>query len=219
MCKVSALKKTDWEQTDFKLSLVQPDRTRVQTDSKILSASCEFCKLKCCFSCTFCSRAATKERHKSSYCKTKSEIKMCEQCFLCRSIVFCQTCTKCPQCCTKSACRGKTKSVLGNLENLGGRTRGSTIVERRVHPTFPNLTRSPTIISCYVNPHRNLYLLEALHQLTNKNGVGHKPRISGLLQPAFFGPKTKQQMETYTRSEQCQQIPQSRKSSKWRHQK
>ena len=34
-----------------------------------------------------------------------------------------------------------------------------------------NLTRSPTIISCYVNLHRNLYLLEALHQLTNKNAV------------------------------------------------
>ena len=35
----------------------------------------------------------------------------------------------------------------------------------------PNLTRSPTIISCYVNPHRNLYLLEALHQLMDKNAV------------------------------------------------
>ena len=35
----------------------------------------------------------------------------------------------------------------------------------------PNLTRSPTIISCYANPHRNLYLLEALHQLMNKNAV------------------------------------------------
>ena len=35
----------------------------------------------------------------------------------------------------------------------------------------PNLTRSPTIISCYVNPHRNLYLLEALHQLIDKNAV------------------------------------------------
>ena len=34
-----------------------------------------------------------------------------------------------------------------------------------------NLTRSPNIISCYVNPHRNLSLLEALHQLMNKNTV------------------------------------------------
>ena len=34
-----------------------------------------------------------------------------------------------------------------------------------------HLTRSPTVISCYANPHRNLYLLEALHQLINKNAV------------------------------------------------
>ena len=33
------------------------------------------------------------------------------------------------------------------------------------------LTRSPTVISCYVNPHRNLLLLEALHQLIDKNAV------------------------------------------------
>ena len=35
----------------------------------------------------------------------------------------------------------------------------------------PKLTRSPTVISCYVNPQRNSYLLEALHQLIDKNAV------------------------------------------------
>ena len=35
----------------------------------------------------------------------------------------------------------------------------------------PNLTRNPTITSCYVNPQRNSYLLEALHQLLDKNAV------------------------------------------------
>ena len=37
--------------------------------------------------------------------------------------------------------------------------------------TRPILTRSPKVIICYVHPHRNLDLLEALHQLTNKNAV------------------------------------------------
>ena len=32
----------------------------------------------------------------------------------------------------------------------------------------PYLTRNPTITSCYVDPHRNNYLLEALHQLLDK---------------------------------------------------
>ena len=35
----------------------------------------------------------------------------------------------------------------------------------------PNLTRSPIVISNYVNPQRQSHLLEALYQLTNKNAV------------------------------------------------
>ena len=37
----------------------------------------------------------------------------------------------------------------------------------------PNLTRSPIIISCYANPRRKLYLLEALHE-QNCNRTGPK---------------------------------------------
>ena len=36
---------------------------------------------------------------------------------------------------------------------------------------WPKLTRSPTVISCYVNLHRNSYLLEALDQLIAKIAV------------------------------------------------
>ena len=36
---------------------------------------------------------------------------------------------------------------------------------------LPKLTRFPTIVSCYVSPQRNLYLLEGLHQLIDKNTV------------------------------------------------
>ena len=35
----------------------------------------------------------------------------------------------------------------------------------------PKLTRSPTVISRYVNPHRNSYLMVALHRLIDKNAV------------------------------------------------
>ena len=41
--------------------------------------------------------------------------KICEHCFLCRSVEFCQICTKYPSCSTRSTCRGKTKPVLGTL--------------------------------------------------------------------------------------------------------
>ena len=56
---------------------------------------------------------------------------------------------------------------------------------------WPNLTRSPTVISCYGNPHRNLNLLEALHQLMNKNAIElvHKHNSLGFFNRLFLVPK------------------------------
>ena len=73
--------------------------------------------------------------------------------------MFCKTCTKCPKCCTKSACRGQTEPVLGNL--------------------------GPTIISCH--------MLEALHQLTNKNAVKlvKNQESLGFYNRLFLVPKAK----------------------------
>ena len=56
--------------------------------------------------------------------------------------------------------------------------------------TRPNLTRKPIIVSCYVNPHRNLYLLEALHQLTNKKLVTNQESL-GFYNRLFLVPKPK----------------------------
>ena len=57
--------------------------------------------------------------------------------------------------------------------------------------TRPNLTRSPTVISCYANPHRNSYLLEALHQLIDKNAVElvHNRTSLGFFNRLFLVPK------------------------------
>ena len=57
--------------------------------------------------------------------------------------------------------------------------------------TRPNLTRSPTVISCYANPHRNSYLLEALHQLIDKNAVEllHNQTSLGFFNRLFLVPK------------------------------
>ena len=55
----------------------------------------------------------------------------------------------------------------------------------------PQLTRSPTVISRYVNPHRNSYLLEALHQLIDKKAVERvqNPRSLGFFNRLFLVPK------------------------------
>ena len=64
----------------------------------------------------------------------------------------------------------------------------------------PSLTRSPKIIKCYVHPHRNLYWLEALHQLMDKDAV--EPVQNLWASSTFLGSKTMQPLETYSRSEQ-----------------
>ena len=55
----------------------------------------------------------------------------------------------------------------------------------------PNLTRYPTVISCYVKLHRNSYLLEALHQLIDKNAVElvQNQRSLGFFNRLFLVPK------------------------------
>ena len=200
MCKVSSLKKTDREQTNFKCSSVSPgwtrdcklcsahtDWARVWTDFKPLSVSSKFCRLSCYKSCTYCTRAATKERRKSGCCKTASVIKIYEQCFLYQS------------CSVKNVPNvqnvGQDLPVGAKLhqfrETLGARPKVIKILQEGYTLPFrtrPNLTRAPTIISCCVIPHRNLYLMEAFNLLMNKkcSRVGQKSRISRVLQVTIF---------------------------------
>ena len=83
----------------------------------------KYCKLSCCNRCTFCSRALPKERVKSRGSRLSnirvSQIKVCETCFLCHSVVLCPICKQCPKCCTKSACRSQTPKLGVFLEKVG----------------------------------------------------------------------------------------------------
>ena len=133
--------------------------------------------MSCCHRCLYCPRAFTTERYKSwgsrlslEKCKLKS--------------------VKSVSCVTQLSCVNTASNVINVVPNLpvGARLQnfwqtwldlgaGPKIVQiLREGYTLPfrirsNLTRSPTVVSRYVNPHRNSYLLEALHQLMNKNAV------------------------------------------------
>ena len=65
-----------------------------------------------------------KKAFKSHYCKPSRVIKICERCFLCRSIEFCPECHQCPSCCSRSTCRGQIAPISGNEGNLRGRPQG-----------------------------------------------------------------------------------------------
>ena len=81
--------------------------------------------------------------------------------------------------------------------------------------TRPKLVRFPTVISCYGNPQRNSYLLEALHQLIDKNAVELVRNQSslGFFNRLFLVPK--QSVETDLGSEQSE----FRRNSRWRPRK
>ena len=109
------------------------------------------CKLFCCESCTFCHRAATKERHKT-HCKTKylKNISCVDQLSFVQPVTNVHTCSK-------SACRGHTEQFLENLGRPRGQLQGqesSREARPPPPPPFRNLpiwTRSRIIKSGYVH--------------------------------------------------------------------
>ena len=93
------------------------------------------------------------------------QIKICEKCFWCHSIVLCQSCYKCTKCCPQSSCRVRLQNFWKTWLDLGAGPKVVQILKEGYTLPFP------TVISCYGNPQRNSYLLEALHQLIDKNAV------------------------------------------------
>ena len=75
-----------------------------------------------------------------------------------------------------------------------------------------NLTRSPTVISNFVNPQRQSHLLEALYQLVNKNAVEPLANQNslGFYNRLFLIPKPQQAVETYPGPEDLEHLPKHR---------
>ena len=106
------------------------------------------CKLLCC-KCSFCHWVATKERCKSQLLLQSHRTKICERCFLCRSLEFCKSCHKCPNCCYKSTCRCKVTSILGEVRSSGFESKSSHNTETGLHPPFPVQTQSNQVTNCH----------------------------------------------------------------------
>ena len=141
------------------------------------------------------------------------EIKICQRCFLCHSIVLCKTCNKCPNCCHKSTCRGQTLKLLGNLAGSGCRAKSSSNPERGLHPPLSDPVKTHKVsyshkLLCQ-SPQEQLPAGGITSACRQKcSGASKKQNLSELFQPAIFSPKAKQQMETYIRSEQSEYFPQ-----------
>ena len=174
------------------------------------------CKTSCCYKCSYCAQAFTKERNKSRGSSLLSErlyIKICEKCFLCHSIVLCSTCNKCQKCCLKSTCRGQTSKLLANLAGSRGRSENSSNLERGLHPSLSDPAKSYKVFDCRKplcqSPQEQLPvggIASAYGQKCNRTGP--QSNISGVFQSTFSSPKTQQQMEANTGSKQTKPFPQ-----------
>ena len=180
----------------------------------------KYCKLSCCNRCTFCARALPKERAKSRGSRLSSnrvsQIKICETCFLCHSVVLCPNCKQCPKCCTKSACRGQTSKVLGNLVKAGSRSKNHPNSEGGLYPSLSDPAKSYKVSNSHKllcqSPQEQLPdggIASAYGQKCNR--VGPQPNLLWFLQQTFSSAQTQQQMEADTRSKQTKSFPQGGK--------
>ena len=186
-----------------------------------------YCKAKCCKFCTYCAQAFSKERNKSrgsSLSFKQKQIKTCEKCFLCHSIVLCQYCNKCSQCCHKSACRGQTAKILEKVVRPGCRAEGSSNPQRGLHSP---LSDPAQLIK---NSHSHKLLWQSSQKPQTVRGItsaygqkchrtGTQTDITRVLQPTVSSSQTQQQMAANLRPEQSEFFPQVRQNSRWRPQK
>ena len=178
-------------------------------------SDCKFTyKLLCC-KCSFCHWVATKERRKSQLLSQLHGNKICERCFLCRSLELCKFCHKCLNCCYRSTCRGKAVPVLGEMGSHGFESKGSNSTQRGLHPPLLVQTLFNQITHCHkqlCQPTKTVPpfggTVSAGEQKCSR--TGSKPKLTGSLQPAIFGTQTQQPVETYLGPEHLEHLSKHR---------
>ena len=166
------------------------------------------CILSCCFSCTFCRRVAAKERRTS---RTSNVNKSVKGVSCVNQLSSVQNVTNVPLVVPNPPVGSRLHEFWEKWAALGVNPKVISVLrEGYILPfrTRPYLTRKPTVTSCYVDPHRNSYLLEALHQLLDKKAVElvQNPQSLGFYNRLFLVPKPKQLVATHLGSEQTKQL-------------
>ena len=136
------------------------------------------CKVKCSLSCSYCNRASTKERYKSRVGSCKPEKKgllnHVKGVSSVTQLSYVNPVTNAHLVVPNLPVGARFQNFWPEWLNLNASPTVVQILKDGYTLPFrtrPKFARSPTVISCYVNPHRNSYLLEALHQLIDKHTV------------------------------------------------
>ena len=141
-----------------------------QKDNRTSDTADFMCKHVCCHFYTYCKRAAPKERRKSGCCQRLKYVK--DVCCV-DQFSFIKPVTNVPTVALDLPVGARLHEFWETWEALGASSNVLKILKEGYTPfrIQPNLTRSWTIISSYVNPLRNSYLTEALHPLMKKSVV------------------------------------------------
>ena len=160
----------------------------------------------------FCARAFPKERIKSAGCQYKDQkLKYVKSVSCITQLSYVKPVASVKNVASNLPVGARLQNFWKTWIKLGAGPKVVQILKQGYTLPFriqPKLTMSPTVISCYVNPQRNLYLLKALHQLMDKNAVElvQNQTSLGFFNRLFlvpkFGTQTQQQVETHIRSEQ-----------------
>ena len=180
----------------------QSDRLEpTSSDSQRQESDCKLpCRLLCC-KCSFCHRVATKERRKSQLLLYVHRNKICDICFLCRSLEFCKSCHKCPTCCHRSTCRGKATQFLGEVGSSGFESKGSPHTQRGLHPPLPSQTEPMQVTNCHKQLSKPIQTGPPFRGIVSAgeqkcSGTGSKPKLTRVLQLGIFGTQPQQPVET-----------------------
>ena len=143
-------------------------------------------------------------------CQLYTKIK-CQKCFLCRSLEFCKSCHQCPTCCYRSSCKGQVTAVLGEMGNLGFKSKSSKHTEGGLHSSLPVQTPLDKVTNC------NKQLPQSIQTVLPFRGTvsadkqecsrtGGKSKLTGVLQLAIFGTQTQRPVETDPRPEHLEHL-------------
>ena len=137
--------------------------------------------------------------------------KICERCFLCRSLAFCKSCNQCPTCCFRSSCRGEVKPVLGEMGSPGFKSKSGKHSEGGLHAPLPVQTPLDKVTDCNKQlPQSNQTVLPFRGTVSADKQECSRPsgksKLTGVLQPAIFSTQTQRPVETDPRPEHLEHL-------------
>ena len=149
-----------------------------------------------------------------NYCCTHTEIKHVNDVYCVGHLSSVTSVTNVPTVVIHPPVGARLQQFWEKWEALGSSPKVVTILREGYTLPFqfrPNLTRSPTVISKYVNPQTVPPfggIVSADKQKCSR--TGSKPKLTGVLQPAIFGAQTQQPVETHPGPEHPEHLPKHR---------